>query len=89
MVPPESASVGKLLGVTQVTPDFEGSRSYVFEGGCVTFLFRLKGEERGEALALATEAVGMIARSNLAKLVDENSNGQLSLDPPDAEGSGR
>ena len=40
---------------------FEGERYYVFDGGCITFEFTLTGDsDRGEALALATQAVGAV-----------------------------
>jgi hypothetical protein len=86
-IPSDREGMHRFERVTQVTPDFEGARSYVFDGGCISFVFRLAGEERGEALALATQAVGVVARADLQGLVDENSGGQLSLDPPDDEES--
>jgi hypothetical protein len=86
-IPSDREGMRRFERVTQVSPDFEGSRSYVFAGGCISFVFRLSGQERGEALALATEAVGVVARADLQHMIDENSGGQLSLDPPHAEGS--
>ena len=72
--------------VTRTTPHFEGERYYRFDGGCITFEFRLAGESRGEGLALATSAVGVISRADLIEQVHEDSDGRLSLDPGAAEG---
>jgi hypothetical protein len=71
--------------VTRTTPLFEGKRYYRFDGGCITFEFRLGGESRGEPLALATQAVGVISRADLTEQVHKDSDGRLSLDPPSAE----
>jgi hypothetical protein len=67
--------------VTMTTPRYEGERYYVFDGGCLTFTFRLTGESRGEALALATQSVGVISRGDLLVQVQDESDGRLSLDP--------
>jgi hypothetical protein len=73
--------------VRQTTPHFEGERYYRFEGGCITFEFRLTGQSRGEPLALTTQAVGTISRADLIDQVHEESDGRLSLDPtPAADG---
>ena len=36
-------------------------------GGCITFVFPLTGDNRGEALALATQAVGAVSRDRPAR----------------------
>jgi hypothetical protein len=73
--------------VTQTTPHYQGKRYYRFDGGCITFEFRLAGESRGEPLAVATQAVGVISRADLIEQVHEDSDGRLSLDPPAADGA--
>jgi hypothetical protein len=73
--------------VRVTTPRFEGERYYVFDGGCITFLFRLSGDSRGEPLALATQSVGAVSRADLIAQVEDESGGRLSLDPA-PEGSG-
>ena len=47
--------------------------------------FHLTGEERGEALALATQAIGAISRDDLRTQVHDESGGLLSLDPAPTE----
>ncbi len=76
----------RLERVTMTTPRFEGERYYVFDGGCITFVFRLRGESRGEPLALVTQAVGTVSRADLAAQVREETDGRLELDPPGEDG---
>jgi hypothetical protein len=78
--------------VTRTTPSYQGERYYRFEGGCITFVFNLRGDDdtggnRGEGLALATQSVGAVSRADLLEQVHDASDGRLSLDPA-AEGTG-
>jgi hypothetical protein len=87
-IPSDREGMRRLERVTRTTPQFEGERYYVFEGGCITMVFRLTGDSRGEPLALATGAVGAVTRDDLVDQVHEESGGRLSLDPtpaPDGE----
>jgi hypothetical protein len=87
-IPSDRESMHRLERVTMTTPRFEGKRYYVFTGGCITFVFRLGGDSdnRGEPLALATQAVGAVSRADLLRQVHDDSDGRLSLDPPSAGG---
>jgi hypothetical protein len=76
----------RLERVTRTTPNYLGRRYYVFEGGCITFVFRLSGQSRGEPLALATQVVGVVSREDLRDQVHEQSGGRLTLDPPSGTG---
>lgn len=80
-IPSEREGMTRLERVTMTTPHFEGKRYYVFDGGCITVVFRLTGDSRGEGLALATDAVGVVSRTSLQKQVHDESNGRLDLDP--------
>ena len=84
-IPSDRHDMRRLERVTQVSPQYVGQRFYLFEGGCMTVLFRLSGRERSEALALATQAIGAVQREDLQDLVREKSGGRLELDPA-AEG---
>jgi hypothetical protein len=66
--------------VQQTTPTYAGERYYVFPGGCITFVFQLDGDSRGEPLALASQVVGVISRDALRAQVHTSSGGRLSLD---------
>jgi hypothetical protein len=79
-IPSEREGMRRLERVTMTTPHFEGKRYYVFDGGCITVVFRLTGDSRGEGLALATDAVGVVSRTDLQKQVHDESNGRLDLD---------
>jgi hypothetical protein len=72
--------------VLRVSPTFSGERYYVFDGGCLTFVFHLGSGSPGEALALASQTVGVVSRADLRAQVHQRSGGRLDLDPA-AEGT--
>ena len=73
--------------VRQVSPTYAGERHYVFGGGCLSVVFRLDGDSPGEALALASQAVGVVSRTALQAQVRDDSGGRIELDPGDDDGS--
>ena len=77
----------RLERIERLSPGYAGERFYLFEGGCLTFRFRLGGDSPGEALALASSVVDVVSREDLAAQVREESGGRLSLDPA-TEGGG-
>ncbi len=83
-IPSERDGMSRFERVVQVTPQYLGRRYYVFPGGCLTVVFRLSGDNRGEPLALATQSLGALSREELAAQVHEESGGRLHLDPPAA-----
>ena len=85
-IPSDRAEMRRLERVTAVHPRYEGTRFYLFEGGCITVLFTVSGEDRSEPLAVATQGLGAVPRSELRELVREQSDGRLELDPPAGEG---
>jgi hypothetical protein len=86
-IPRDREGMRRLERVREVSPHYVGTRYYVFDGGCLTFHFQLGGDSHGEALALASELVGAVPRSDLRAQVREDSDGRLSLDPAE-EGAG-
>jgi hypothetical protein len=80
-IPSDRAGMRRLEEVTEVSPRYVGRRFYLFEGGCITVLFTITGEDRSEPLAVATQGLGTAPRSELRALVRERSDGQLELDP--------
>jgi hypothetical protein len=86
-IPSDRAGMRRFERVTVTTPRFEGERYYAFHGGCITIVFRLSGDSRGEPLALATQTIGAISRGDLRAQVRDSSDGRLSLDPA-REGEG-
>ena len=88
-IPSDRPEMRRLERVSQVTPLYVGRRYYLFDGGCITVVFRLSGENRGEPLAVATQGLGAVPRDDLRAMVHEDSGGRLDLDPPTAEEGGR
>ena len=84
-IPSDRDGMRRLERVRQVSPQYIGSRFYVFEGGCITVTFTLTGPDRSEPLALATQTIGAVPREELRDLVREQSDGLLELDPPEAQ----
>jgi hypothetical protein len=76
----------RLERVRQVSPTYAGERYYVFTGGCLSVVFRLQGDSPGEALALASQAVGVVSRADLQAQVREDSGGRIELDPGGGDG---
>ena len=58
-----------------------GTRHYVFDGGCVSVHFRLSGDNRSEALGVATQGVGAVTRDQVRAAVRDQTDGRLELDP--------
>jgi hypothetical protein len=86
-IPSDRDGMRRLERVTQVSPKFVGRRFYTFEGGCISVLFTLSGENRAEPLAVATQGLGAVPRDALRALVHQESDGRLELDAP-ASGDG-
>jgi len=85
-IPTDRDGMRRYERVTETDPEYHGKRYYVFDGGCITFVFNLTGkpgQTRGEPLALATQAVSAVSRADLAAQVLEESDGRLRLDPPE------
>ncbi len=80
-IPSDRDRVRRLELVTQVTPSYEGARFYVFDGGCLTVQFRATGRYRAEPLAVATEAIDLVPRTDVEEYVREETDGRLELDP--------
>jgi hypothetical protein len=88
-IPSDQEKMRRFERVTMTTPRFEGKRYYVFDGGCITYVFHLagdNGENRAEPLALATETVGAVSRADLRAQVRAETDGMLQLDPPRGSG---
>jgi hypothetical protein len=86
-IPSDREGMRRLERVDRIDPTYAGERFYLFEGGCLTIVFAHDGASPGEALAVATQVVDLVAREDLAAQVHEESGGRLTLDPP-ARGEG-
>jgi hypothetical protein len=85
-VPTDRVGMTRLERVDRLSPSYAGERYYRFDGGCVTVVFALDGDNPGEALALSSQVVGAVTRADLAAQVRKESGGRLTLDPPDDGG---
>jgi hypothetical protein len=84
-VPTDRPGLRRLERVDRMSPSYAGARYYLFEGGCLTIAFSLDGGSAGEALAVASQIVGVVPRDDLAAQVEQQSGGRLTLDPPPGE----
>lgn len=80
-IPSDRPDMRRMERVTQVTPLFVGRRFYLFDGGCISVLFSIAGEDRSEPLGIATQGLGAVTRDDLRDLIREKSDGRLELDP--------
>jgi hypothetical protein len=87
-IPSEHPDARRYELVTQVSPTYAGTRYYVFTGGCLAIHLRPTGPQSSEPLAVASEAVDLVRRTDVEKVVRDESHGRLELDPtPAADGA--
>ncbi len=75
------------IGPVRPGVGFTGTRYYLFQGGCVTYRFKFRGEERAEPIGEATLALSFVTRDAVRRLVREDTGGRAELDPPSEGGS--
>ncbi len=80
-IPSDREAMERWERVTQVIPQYVGTRFYVFDGGCISVLFRLAGENRAEPLGFATQGIGAVPRDAVRAAVHEQTDGRLELGP--------
>jgi hypothetical protein len=85
-VPSDREGMTRLERVDRLSPSYAGERFYRFDGGCLTVVFALDGDNPGEALALSSQVVGVMPRADLAAQVRKESGGRLTLDPRPEDG---
>ena len=87
-IPSDRNGVRRLEEVTELSPGYRGTRFYVFDGGCLSVRFQLAGQDRAEPLAVATQGIDLLRRTDVEQLVDDETGGRLQLDPVPEEGGG-
>ena len=80
-IPSDREGMDRWERVEQVTPEYVGTRYYVFDGGCISVVFRLSGENWAEPLGFATQGLGAVPREAVREAVREQTEGRLELDP--------
>ncbi len=83
-IPSERSGTERFERVSRVGPGYVGDRYYTFSGGCIQYHFNLRGSTRAEPLAHISQAVGFVNRDTLSRLVREDHDNRLSLDPSGA-----
>jgi hypothetical protein len=87
-IPSDRNGVRRLEQVTELSPGYRGTRFYVFDGGCLSVRFQLAGQDRAEPLAVATQGIDLLRRTDVEQLVHDETGGRLELDPVPEEGGG-
>jgi hypothetical protein len=86
-IPSDREGVRRLESVSRISPAYTGTRYYVFDGGCLAIHFHL-AHDSAEPLAVASEAIDLLPRSDVEALVREESGGRLQLAPAAAGDDG-
>jgi hypothetical protein len=86
-IPSDREDVRRLESVRRISPEYAGTRYYVFDGGCLAISFHL-AHDSAEPLAVATEAVDLLPRADVEALVRQESGGRLQLAPTAAGDDG-
>jgi hypothetical protein len=68
------------IGEVRTGLGFNGTRFYLFQGGCVTYQFQFKGEERARPIGEVTLSLSFVARDAMRRLVREATHGRADLD---------
>jgi hypothetical protein len=81
-VPSDEPGTRRFEEIGPVRPGlgFTGSRFYLFPGGCVTYRFQFKGEERAASLGAATLALSFIPREKIRELIRVTTEDRARLD---------
>jgi hypothetical protein len=88
-VPSDEPGMRRFEQIGEVRPGvgFTGTRFYLFKGGCVTYRFQFKTEERAGPIGEITLALSFISRATLHDLVQETTDGRAQLDHPAQAGN--
>jgi hypothetical protein len=80
-IPSDEPQTERYESVDRVSPDYAGTRSYVFDGGCVTYRFELHTRRPSVFLNEATLMVGFTTRAELREALARESHGVIENGP--------
>ncbi len=80
-IPSDEPQTERYETVDRVSPDYAGTRSYVFDGGCVTYRFELDTDRPSILVNEATLMVGFTTRAELREALDRESHGVIENGP--------
>jgi hypothetical protein len=80
-IPSDEPGTHRYEDVKRVSPDYEGTRAYVFPGGCVTYQFRLNTDRPSQLINEATIMVGFVTREELRVEIEKATHGAVENGP--------
>jgi membrane-associated phospholipid phosphatase/tRNA A-37 threonylcarbamoyl transferase component Bud32 len=80
----EQPGARRYLKLDRDSAPFSVTRSYVFQGGCVTERFVATASSPERLASDASQALGFASRAALAQALSERSGGRLRLDPAES-----
>ncbi len=80
-IPSDEQHTERYETVDRVSPDYVGTRYYVFDGGCVTYRFNLDTERPSVLINEATLMVGFATRAELREELARESHGVIENGP--------
>ena len=81
IIPSDQEGTRRYQRILEVRTVYRGIRTYVFEGGCVSYAFTFTGPSRGTPEAEVSLALAFVPRTRLAETLRDVSGGRLHLDP--------
>jgi len=88
-VPSDEPGTRRYERIGEVRPGvgFNGTRFYLFQGGCVTYQFQFNGEERARPIGEVTLSLSFVTREAMRGLIRETTHGRADLETPTKPGS--
>jgi hypothetical protein len=80
-IPSDEPQTQRYENIERSSPEYLGTRSYVFDGGCVTYRFQLETEHPSVLLNEATLMVGFVTRAELREALKRESHGDIKDGP--------
>jgi len=80
-IPSDEQLTRRFERVDRLAPHYEGTRYYLFDGGCVTYRFKLDSPRPSGLLNEATVMVGFVTRAELRAALAEATNGVIENGP--------
>jgi hypothetical protein len=80
-IPSDEPQTDRYEAVEHLTPSYEGTRTYVFPGGCVTYHFALRTDRPSSLLNEATLMVGFVTRTEIREQIRRDTHGVIENGP--------
>jgi hypothetical protein len=80
-IPSDEPQTERYENILRISPAYVATRSYVFDGGCVTYRFELDTDRPSTLVNEATLMVGFATRTELRDAIRRESHGQIKDGP--------